>query len=349
MPEQDAAKVPLTLLTGFLGSGKTTLLNALLRDPAFADCGVVVNEIGAVGIDQLLVESSDDTTLVLDGGCFCCSLRDGLAEAVARLVGARREAGLPPFRRFLVETSGAADPLPLLQQLIADPRLNRRVLLDGVVTLVDGLLGEATLDDQPEAPAQAAVADLLIVTKSDLAEPDVLARLELRLDALNPGAPRLRAISGAVSAQRLVGLGPDGEGRRAGRWLEAPARPADRDHGHAHGAGHGHGPGQEAEIQTASAELPGPLDAEVLEGWLEDLMAVAGGRLLRLKGVLALADDPARPVAMHAVQHLVHAPVRLARWPGDVRRGRVTAITRNFDQKTLDEALAWLAGQAQEG
>jgi G3E family GTPase len=161
----------------------------------------------------------------------------------------------------------------------------------------------------------------------------------------------LRAVAGDLPARRLTGLGPDAEGRRAGRWLEAPAHPTDQGHDQAHGHSHshGHGPGQEAEIQTASVELPGPLEAEVLEGWLDDLMAVAGGRLLRLKGVLALADDPSRPVAMHAVQHLVHAPVRLAGWPGDLRRGRVTAITRNFDQQTLDEALAWLAGQAREG
>ncbi|SMF48692.1 GTPase, G3E family [Tistlia consotensis] len=331
--------VPLTLLTGFLGSGKTTLLNALLRDPAFADCGVVVNEIGAVGVDQLLVEASDDTTLVLDGGCFCCSLQDGLAEAVGRLTRARRDAGLPPFRRFLVETSGAANPLPLLQQLIGDPRLNRRVLLDGVVTLVDGILGEASLRDQPEAPLQAAVADLLVLTKSDLADAAGLDRLERSLAGLNPSAARLSAVSGDLPAERLLGLGPDAAGRRAGRWLEPPA-------GHPHGHDHDHRHGGEDAIVTASVELPGPLDPALLEGWLEELMVVGGAHLLRLKGVLALSDDPGRPVAVHAVQHLVHAPVRLERWPDGLARGRVTAIARGLDRATLERALGWLAAQA---
>jgi G3E family GTPase len=202
-----ASRIPVTVLTGFLGSGKTTLLNHVLKQPDMAATAVIVNEFGEIGIDHLLVESATEDVVLLQSGCLCCTVRGDIVNTLTDLFVGRVKGRVPYFTRAVIETTGLADPAPVLHALFSDPIVAERYMIDGVVTTVDAVNGAGTLDRQPEAVKQAAVADRLIVTKSDLAEPALLAALEARLRALNPGAPLLRAAHGAIDPGDLFGLG----------------------------------------------------------------------------------------------------------------------------------------------
>src|SRR5438874_1140298 len=235
-----ASRIPVTVLTGFLGSGKTTVLNHVLKQPGMAATAVIVNEFGEIGLDHLLVESATEDVVLLNSGCLCCTVRGDIVNTLTDLFVNRVKGRVPYFTRAVIETTGLADPAPVLHALISDPIVAERYMIDGVVTTVDAVNGAATLDRQPEAVKQAAVADRLIVTKADLAEPEVLAALEARLAALNPGAPRLRAAHGAIDPAALFGLGlfdPQTKSVEVQRWLNDEAVAAqhdDEDDGHHH-------------------------------------------------------------------------------------------------------------------
>ena len=337
--------IPVTLLTGFLGAGKTTLLNRLLKHPDLADTAVLVNEFGEIGLDHLLVEKLDDDTVLLNAGCLCCTVRGDLVRAL-RDLAARVDAG-KALRRVVIETTGLADPAPILQTLMADPLILFRFRLDGVVTLVDAAAGNATLDTQAEALKQVAVADRLVLTKTDLSTPEEVSRLWARLKDLNPGAPLLNVLHGEVEPEALLNCGLFDATRKhpaVAGWLDAEAWAA---HEHHHHHDHAHDPNRhDARIHSFCLTFDAPLPWDGLSAWLEVLTTMRGENVLRIKGILNLEGED-RPVAIHGVQHLFHPPSKLAAWPeGDDRRSRIVFILRDLDRAVVEKGLRAFAETA---
>lgn len=298
--------IPLSVLTGFLGSGKTTLLSRVLALPDLKDTAVVISEFGAVALDHLLLEATADDVVELPNGCTCCAVRQGLADAFYRLLRSRQAAAKPSFRRIALETSGLADPGPVLYTLSADAFLEASLRLDRVVTTVDAIAGSATLDRYPEAVAQAAVADLLLLTKTDLAA--VPGGLVQRLVDLNPTAPIVDASDADVN-DLLFGGSP-----------KALPRPRPSVSGtHAHG------------ISALSVRLNRPMNRLGFAVALGGLARDHGEKLLRVKGLVAFADRPGGPAAIHAVQHTLYPPRWLERWPDADATSRLVFIIRDLE------------------
>ena len=346
-------RIPVSVITGFLGSGKTTLLKHLLTQPEMADAAVVINEFGEVGLDHLLVESPRDDMVVLASGCLCCTIRGDLVDTLRRLFMRRRAGEVPAFSRVVIETTGLADPAPVLHTLMRDPLVSECYRLDGVIATVDAVNGMDQLDRQMESVKQVAVADRLLLTKSDLADPSAIAGLELRLRKLNPAAS-IRAIrDGKIAAGELLNAGlynPETKSLDVRRWLKAEAYgDAHAHHHHDHGHGHDHGhdhSGQDphdvnrhdARIAAFALEWTPPIDWAPFVEWIEMLIAGHGENLLRIKGVLNVAGETA-PVAIHGVQHLFHPPVVLPEWPDADRRSQIVFITRDIARETIEASF----------
>ena len=306
--------LPVSVITGFLGSGKTTLLSRLLRDPAFERTAVIINEFGAVGLDHLLVESSDEQILVLEGGCVCCTVRGDLVRTAGELLARRAAGTVAPFERIVIETTGLADPAPILHALMTDRDIAERLRLESVIATVDAAAGAATLDAHPESVKQAALADCIVVTKTDLSDPAASGLAE-RLQALNPRAVKLSALHGAVDATRLFDAHSDRELRD-----EAPSH---------HHSG----------ISTFYLRREKPLHAVTLGLFLQVVAEHCGARLLRLKGLVDVVDSPGRPAVIHGVQHVFHPPKWLDAWPDEDHGTRIVVISQGLEARWLQDLL----------
>ena len=321
--------IGVLVITGFLGSGKTTLLRHLLRQREFSRTAVIINEFGEVGLDHELVEASADSFIELTTGCLCCKVRSDLVATIEELLKRRDRNEVPPFTRIVIETSGLADPAPILQTLIAEPGIAGRIALAGVVTTVDGVNGASTLDREYISVKQVALADRLVLTKSDLAGAAAPPLLN-RLAELNAAAPVAFAHHGKVDPRVFEGDA-----------LDARARPVDIDswlvgaagsHAHLHER-------HDTEIQTCATVREEPIRAVALTLFLETLAEHCGGGLLRLKGIVNIAECPDRPAVVHGVQHVFHPPAWLARWPSEDRRSRIVCITRRIPRRWIELLL----------
>jgi G3E family GTPase len=304
------ARIPVTVVTGFLGAGKTTLVRRFLETPEGRGTAVVVNEFGAVGIDDALIRASTDEVTLLGNGCLCCTTRSDLQIALRRLVSEREHGTLPPFGRVLIETSGLADPGPILQTFATDRALGGEFFVEVVVAVIDAGCGLATLDWSAEARKQVILADRLVISKTDLCTEEAIAQLIARLSGLNEHAPIDTAIGGALDPRRLIEADPRGPQPHAGFIGEA---------GHSDG------------IQSFVLSEAAPLAWQPFERAMETLIALRGSDLLRVKGFLNVAGCSG-PVLVQIVQHLGHPPLELASWPDQDHTSRLVFITRNISQ-----------------
>jgi G3E family GTPase len=300
-----AAMIPITLVTGFLGSGKTTLLNNLLRDPAMTDTAVIINEFGDVAIDHLLVESAIENAVVLQSGCICCSVRGDLVDTLSDLKGKEARGEVPPFSRILIETTGLADPTSIVQLFATEPTLAGLFRLRAVVTTVDAVNGAAQLDGFEEAGRQVALADIMLVTKTDIGEAVATAALRDRLHRLNPGAEIVEVLHGQLSPADLFERAPEtpsGDGGNVQRWLKAEAFEHGHDHHHHHDHDHDHHHGHshhDAAIKAFAVTLDAPIAREALRRWLTSVLSLRGKDLLRMKGIVNVSGQDG-PMVVHA-------------------------------------------------
>jgi G3E family GTPase len=325
-------RTPVSIITGFLGSGKTTLLNYVLADPGMAGAAVIINEFGEIGLDHLLIATPNENTVLLSSGCICCTVRGDLVDTLRDLDAQRRDGGVPPFDRVLIETTGLADPVPIIQTVIADEKVAPRFEMDGVVTLVDAVNGMSQLDRQPEAVKQAAVADRLLLTKTDIADAPQCAALRERLAQLNPGVSTQIVSRGKIEPAALFGvaLNTSAQGSDVARWLRDDAvAQADYKPVHHH----------DDHIRAYCLYLEEPVSRMGMTAWLTAIASLRGANLLRVKALLNVEGEP---VVVHAVQTLIHEPIALAQWPDADRRSRLVFITRDMARTDIEATLDML-------
>ena len=348
---------PILVLTGFLGAGKTTLLTKMLADPAYRDTAVVINEFGEIPLDHTLIANADESLIETTAGCLCCTVQGDVRDALVRLLDQSDAGSIPPIKRLVIETTGLADPGPVLRTLLDEPRLQGRARLAGAVTLVDAVHGDSTLDAHAEARAQVAAADLVVLTKTDLAVDPVsrrdVERLRARVAEMNGGAQIVDASADpeALAPSRLFGLDPlsQPDGAVLRRWAslngaqaQAHSQAGHTHSHHAHSHDHRHDGDPDA-IISRCLTFPDPLDARLFWVALELLCAAHGPELLRVKGVIGLDDAPERPIVLHGVQHVFAPPLRLEAWPGSFpaheRGGRLVVIAKRAALEAMAEAF----------
>ena len=335
------AITPVSIITGFLGSGKTTLLNHVLADPQMAGAAVIINEFGEIALDHLLVTTPAENVILLRSGCLCCTVRGDLVETLADLYRKRERAEIPAFDRVLVETTGLADPVPILRTLATDEELSALFALDSVVTLIDSVNTPLTLDANPESVKQAAVADVLVLSKTDIAGDDAVCALSARLKRINPGAQQLKACRGAIDSAALFGhaMHRGSTAQRVERWLAEAAFEA-LGHQHDHGPEAHDVNRHDAHIRAFCLRHDEPVSSAGLMAWINLLAGLKGANLLRVK---ALVNVEGRPVVVHAVQSVIHEPIVLDAWPSEDRATRVVFIVRDMEASAVERTLGLFA------
>ena len=326
-----AGRIPVSVVTGFLGSGKSTLINKLLKRPDMNRVAVIVNEFGEQSIDHDLIQVSSEQMMLLNNGCLCCVLRGDLQETMRELFVKRRNGEIIDFDRLVIETTGLADPAPVMQTLMTDTMLQSQYRLDCVVTLVDAVNGFGQLDTMQEALKQAALADRIVVTKSDLADEAVVATLESRLRELNPQAPMKRAVNGEIDLAFLINVGLTNARSRledVERWMGAEQHD---EHGHVHR--------HDSAVKSFSLRYDKPFTWAAFSQCLEVLTALRGPDLLRVKGLVNV-DGRHGPLVVQGVQHLFHPPIELVDWPSDDHATRIVFITRGIERATVESLFA---------
>lgn len=357
--ESAASLIPVTLLTGFLGSGKTTVLNHLVRQPELANALVIINEFGEMSLDHMLVaHSTENLVMEMDSGCVCCSIRGDLVKTLQDIPWRYSRNGQRQFQRVLIETTGLADPAPIIHTLMTHPKIAPKYRLDGIVTTVDFATGMHTLDQHKEAVKQAAMADTLLLTKSDLVAEEQRDALLDRLAELNPAAPRWFVHNGQIAAHKLLNLGlftassktPD-----VARWLKEEAyassafrpfaspqaaaskslifRPQAAANTHPHDVNR-----HDDHIHAFCFSVDEPIPEDVLTNWLEVLMSFVGSNILRVKGILNV-EGQEQPIVVHGVQHIFHPPVPLPAWPSEDRRSRLVFITQDVGRDVIEKTF----------
>lgn len=368
--------IPVSIITGFLGAGKSTLLNRLLKDRQLSDCAVIINEFGDVGIDHMLVETSGDQMVELSDGCLCCTVRGELVDTLASFIDLMQTGKMKPISRVVIETTGLADPVPVLQSVIGNPVLAQNFHLDGVVTVIDALNGMRSLDNHEEARRQAAVADRLVISKTTMAEAGDVNALVARLMAINPNARIVDADGEEAGKAALLQAGyfdvtaksPD-----VARWLVQEDKADEHHHSHDHGDhphhehdhrhGHGHHHDHhahehhshddvnrhDASIRSFSIVHDQPIDRTAVAMFVDLLRSAHGEKLLRMKAIVMLSDDPSRPLVLHAAQSTLHPPARLEAWPGDDRRTRLVLITKDLEEDFVRDLFDAFIGKPRVG
>ena len=345
--------IPVSILTGFLGAGKTTLLNTLLRDETLAGTLVLINEFGEIGLDHLLVEAIDRDMMLMASGCLCCTIRGELVDTLEDILRRLDNGRIASFDRILIETTGLADPAPVMQTYMQHPYLSMRFYPETLITVVDAINGEATLKTHPEAARQAAMADKIVVTKTDMVNEQDRARvfqqLSRQLRAINPLATIMDRQTQWVNAADLFSGSPydmDTKTADVRQWLQidaldAGAHQTHDSHGHDSHGHHTHDANRHsAHIQAANLRAQDPINPAQFEMFIEMLRKVYGKHVLRLKGIVALADDPERPLVVHGVQHIFHPPVRLQSWPDTDHRSRVVCILHELEPSFVERLWA---------
>lgn len=344
--------LPVSVLTGFLGSGKTTVLNYLMQQTELERTLVLINEFGEVGLDhELVTHTKDEIVVEMSSGCLCCTIRGDLIKTLREAPQRFVQDGRPVFDRVVIETTGLADPAPILHALMTDAAVIEHYRLDGVIATVDAANGSETLNRQIESVKQAAVADRLLITKADIAEPDTLSRLQSRLRALNPAAPQVVTDHGAVDPLRLFDAGlynPKTKSPEVETWLKAEAYEASNHHDHGE-APHDHHHDvnrHDSHINAVCVTIDDPIRGDAFDAWLDLLLLIRGANFLRVKGIINVAELD-EPVVIHGVQHIFHPPVTLDEWPSEDRRSRIVFITRDIEESVLRDTLRVLSRTTQ--
>lgn len=365
--ESSSNLIPVTLLTGFLGSGKTTALNHLVRQPELSDALVIINEFGEMALDHLLVAHiTENLVMEMSSGCLCCTIRGDLVKTLRDITWRFSRGGQRQFRRVLIETTGLADPAPIIHTLMTDPQIASKYRLDGIVTAVDMATGMHTLDQHAEAVKQAAVADALLLTKTDLVSDLERHTLLRRLDGINPAASRWEVQGGEIEPYKVLNLGlysAEGKSADVVRWLQEEAYTStqerrhgghdhdhhDHDHVDAHHHSHAHHDvnRHDDQIRAFCFHVDEPIPEAVLNNWLELLMGFVGSTILRVKGILNV-EGRAEPIVVHGVQHIFHPPVTLPTWPSEDRRSRLVFITQNVERKVVERTFHALSEAMKE-